>query len=100
MNKGYVPRRTPAAHQVAASLSKSFSGYSLYVEGLSDSSFWNNFVHPDNVKVKACNGWKEVVETVQRNIAAGIDELKENGYLEIIRINTNGKFSVIYKLLK
>lgn len=71
MNKGYVPRRTPAAHQVAASLSKSFSGYSLYVEGLSDCSFWNNFVHPDNVKVKACNGWKEVVETVQRNIAAG-----------------------------
>lgn len=71
MNKGYVPPRTPAAHQVAASQDKSFAGYNLYVEGLSDSSFWNNFVHLDNVRVRACGGWEKVVETVQSNITAG-----------------------------
>lgn len=61
----------PAAHQVAASQDKSFTGYTLYVEGPSDSSFWSNFVNFENVKVRACVGWEKVVETVQSNIAAG-----------------------------
>ena len=41
-----------------------------------------------------------MTSTKDKSLVAGVNELKEKGYLEIIRINTKGKFSVIYKLLK
>lgn len=71
MSKGYVPNRLPAAHQVAASQSKSFKGWYLYVEGMSDCAFWNNFVDYENVRVLACNGWERVVNCVNNNVEAG-----------------------------
>lgn len=69
--KGYVPNRSPGANQVAASQNKSFKGCYFYVEGSSDSCMWRNFLDEKNVKIVACNGWKNVVETVKKNIDAG-----------------------------
>ena len=66
MEKGYVPKREPAAHQVAASMLKNFAGCYLYVEGVSDCSFWNNYVDTTIVKVIACEGWLKVLETVEK----------------------------------
>ena len=66
MNNGYIPKREPAAHQVAASMLKSFSGCYLYVEGVSDCSFWNNYVDTNIVRVIACDGWSNVCETVKK----------------------------------
>lgn len=70
-NKGYVPNRQPGANQVAASQNKSFKGCYFYVEGESDSCMWRNFVDEKNVKIRACNGWENVVDTVVKNIDAG-----------------------------
>lgn len=69
--KGFVPNRLPGANQVAASQNKAFKGCYFYVEGSSDSCMWRNFIDDKNVKVQACNGWENVVETVSKNIAAG-----------------------------
>lgn len=68
--KGYVPNRSPGAHQVAASQNKSFKGCYFYVEGSSDSCMWRNFIDDKNVKIIACNGWKNVVESVTKSIDA------------------------------
>lgn len=59
----YVPKRTPAAHQVAASQG-SFKGCHVYVESGSDCRFWKTFLNMDNVKLRACNGWPNVIASV------------------------------------
>ena len=41
-----------------------------------------------------------MTSTKDKSLVTGIKELKEKGYLEMIRVNTKGKFSMIYKLLK
>lgn len=69
--KGYVPNRLPSANQVAASLNKTFRGCYFYVEGSTDSCMWRNFLDDKNVKIVACNGWKNVVETVSKTLADG-----------------------------
>ena len=69
--KGFVPNRLPGANQVAASQNKTFKGCYFYVEGSSDSCIWRNFLDTKNVKIIACTGWENVVETVSRNINAG-----------------------------
>lgn len=71
MNKGYVPDRKPGANQVAASQNKSFTGCYLYVEGNSDCCFWRNFVDENSVKIVACNGWPNVVDSVEKTMSAG-----------------------------
>lgn len=69
--KGYVPNRLPGANQVAASQNKEFKGCYFYVEGSTDSCMWRNFLDEDNVKIVACNGWKNVVDTVSKNLDNG-----------------------------
>lgn len=61
-----VPGRTPAAHQVAAAQNKVFKGCYVYVESGCDCRFWKSHMNVDAVKIIACNGWPEVVETVKR----------------------------------
>ena len=69
---------------------------SLKAKGLYLLIEYLNSKNEDVTRAKLC----EMTSTKEKSLKTGIDELKENGYLEIIRINTNGKFSVIYKLLK
>lgn len=71
MNKGYVPNRKPGANQVAASQNKVFTGCYLYVEGNSDCCFWRNFVDENSVRIVACNGWSNVVESVEKTMSVG-----------------------------
>ena len=66
--KGYVPNRLPGANQVAASLNKSFNGCYFYVEGASDTCMWRNFLDEDNVKIIACGGWENVIDSVKKNV--------------------------------
>lgn len=66
-----MPKRTPGAHQVAASQS-SFRGCHVYVESGSDCCFWRYFVDKENVMLHACHGWHDVVKTIKREIAQGI----------------------------
>ena len=67
----YVPKRKPAAHTVAAKQGR-FDGCHLYVESGSDARFWRYFVDENNVMLHACDGWPEVVNTIQREVAKGI----------------------------
>lgn len=67
----YIPKRTPAAHQVAASQG-SFKGCHLYVESGTDVRFWNFFIDKNNVMLHACDGWPKVVETIKRDTANGV----------------------------
>lgn len=67
----YIPKRTPAAHQVAASANTKFKGCFLYVEGASDCCFWNNYIDRTKVKLVACDGWPKVIATVQENTKYG-----------------------------
>ena len=66
--KGYVPNRLPGANQVAASLNKSFNGCYFYVEGASDTCMWRNFLDEDNVKIIACGGWENVIDSAKKNV--------------------------------
>ena len=60
----FVPDRRPAAHQVAASQDKYFKGCHVYVESGCDCRFWKTFFNLNNVKLRACNGWPNVVDSV------------------------------------
>ena len=67
----YVPKRAPSAHQVAASQS-SFKGCYVYVESGTDCRFWRFFVNDEKVRLHACNGCNNVIETVKASLANGI----------------------------
>lgn len=69
---------------------------SLKAKGLYLLIQYLNSKNENITRVRLC----EMTSTKEKSLITGINELKENGYLEIIRINTNGKFSMIYKLLK
>lgn len=62
----FVPDRKPAAHQVAASQDKNFKGCHVYVESGCDSRFWKTFLNMGNVKLRACNGWPNVIASVNK----------------------------------
>lgn len=67
----YIPKRTPAAHFVAAKQGK-FNGCHLYVESGSDARFWRYFIDENNVMLHACDGWPEVVDTIKQEMSKGI----------------------------
>ena len=62
----YIPDRKPAAHQVAASQDKTFKGCHVYVESGCDCRFWKTFLDLQNVKIRACNGWPNVLDSVSK----------------------------------
>lgn len=63
----YIPDRKPAAHQVAASQDKNFNGCHVYVESGCDCRFWKTFLDMGNVKLRACNGWPNVIASVKKS---------------------------------
>lgn len=67
----FIPDRKPAAHQVAASQDKAFTGCHVFVESGCDCRFWKNYLNSNNTKLRACNGWSEVVDAVKKNIEEG-----------------------------
>ncbi len=67
----HVPLRKPCAHQVAASLTKSFKGCHVYVESGIDCKFWKFFVNRTSARLHACNGWPDVVKSVEMNNSQG-----------------------------
>lgn len=62
----HIPDRKPAAHQVAASQDKNFKGCHVYVESGCDCRFWKTYLDLQNVKIRACNGWPNVVDSVNK----------------------------------
>ena len=67
----YVPKRSPAAHQVAASQS-SFGGCHIYLESGTDCRFWRYFVDDTKVMLHACNGCEKVIDTVNLSVSKGV----------------------------
>lgn len=67
----YIPKRTPAAHAVAAKQG-GFAGCHIYVESGTDVRFWRYFIDEHNVMLHACDGWPQVVDTIKREVAEGI----------------------------
>ena len=61
----FVPKRTPAAHQVAASQDKTFKGCNVFVESGCDCRFWKTYLNRENTKLRACDGWSKVLESVK-----------------------------------
>ena len=62
----YVPNRVPSAHQVAAAQDKSFEGCYVYVESGCDCRFWKNHLNINIVKLRACNGYEKVIDSVSK----------------------------------
>lgn len=62
----HIPDRKPAAHQVAASQDRLFKGCHVYVESGCDCRFWKTFLDLQNVKIRVCNGWPNVVDSVNK----------------------------------
>lgn len=67
----FVPKRTPGAHQVAASQG-GFKGCHVYVESGSDCRFWRFFVDDKNVMLHACNGWPTVVDSIKKCVSQDV----------------------------
>lgn len=59
--------REPAAWVNAARMDADFNGVYLYVEGVSDESFWKKFVDRDLVHICVCDGCENVIATIEHH---------------------------------
>lgn len=60
-----MTERAPVAWVNAARMDNDFDGVYLYVEGVSDESFWKKFIDPSSVRICVCYGCENVIETIR-----------------------------------